>query len=102
MPAGYRPIPNWFAVENQGGGIAVADLSGTGQNDLIAFMVDNPDGRNQRRVPGRPQPGCQGKCHRWLDCQDGRAGLVLVRESGSRSSRRGPGQRRTARSRSFL
>jgi hypothetical protein len=47
MPAGYRPIPDWFAVENQGGGIAVADLSGTGQNDLIAFMVDNPDGRNR-------------------------------------------------------
>jgi IgA Peptidase M64/FG-GAP-like repeat len=40
-------IPGWFGAENQGGGIALADISGTGRRDLVVFHVDNPGGENQ-------------------------------------------------------
>jgi hypothetical protein len=46
MAKGYLQIPDWPSWENQGGGIAVADLSGNGQQDLILLMVDNPPGQN--------------------------------------------------------
>ncbi len=42
----YLQIPDWPSWENRGGGIAVADLSGNGQQDLILLMVDNPPGQN--------------------------------------------------------
>jgi Domain of unknown function (DUF1929) len=47
MPRGYTPIPDWFSFENQGAGVAIADLSGTGKNDLVAFMVDAGPGQNR-------------------------------------------------------
>ena len=40
-------IPDWFSWENQGAGIAVADLDGDNQPELIVFMIDNPPGKNQ-------------------------------------------------------
>jgi hypothetical protein len=43
----WTPIPDWFSWENQGAGIAVADLSGNGKPDLVVLMVDNPPGQNQ-------------------------------------------------------
>jgi hypothetical protein len=33
-------VPDWFTWENQGAGIAVADLDLDGQQDLVVFMVD--------------------------------------------------------------
>ena len=47
MATGFIGIPDWFSTENQGGGVAVADVTGTGQRDLIVFMVDNPGGQNR-------------------------------------------------------
>jgi hypothetical protein len=47
MAKGFLNIPDWFSFENQGGGVATADLSGSGQQDLVAFMVDNPPGQNR-------------------------------------------------------
>jgi hypothetical protein len=47
MANGWIDIPDWFSFENQGAGVAVADVSGTGNRDLIVFMVDNPGGRNR-------------------------------------------------------
>jgi flagellar basal body rod protein FlgC len=41
-----KPIPGWFGSENQGGGIAIADLDGDGRPELIVFHVDNPSGVN--------------------------------------------------------
>ena len=45
--SGWIDVPNWFSWENQGGGIAVADLNGDGTHDLIVFMIDNPPGLNR-------------------------------------------------------
>jgi hypothetical protein len=44
--SGVKGVPGWFGWENQGGGVAVADISGNGRPDLIVFHVDNPDGDN--------------------------------------------------------
>jgi hypothetical protein len=43
----WIPIPDWFSFENQGAGVAVADLEGVNQPALIVFMIDNPPGQNQ-------------------------------------------------------
>ncbi len=42
-------IPDWQAWENQGGAIAIADLTGTGRQDLIVFQIDNPPQLNRGR-----------------------------------------------------
>jgi hypothetical protein len=39
-------IPDWFSAENQGVGVALADLDHDGKQDLVVFMIDNPGGRN--------------------------------------------------------
>ena len=41
-----RPVPGWFGWENQGAGIAVADINRNGRSDLLVFHVDNPAGAN--------------------------------------------------------
>jgi hypothetical protein len=40
------PVPGWFGAENQGAGIAIADISGNGRPDLVVFHIDNPGGEN--------------------------------------------------------
>lgn len=49
VTAGWTPwidVPGWFSWENQGAGIDVADVSGSGRPDLVVLGVDNPPGRN--------------------------------------------------------
>lgn len=41
-----RPIPGWLGAENQGGGVALADIDGNNRLDLVVFHIDNPDGVN--------------------------------------------------------
>ncbi|MDB5411066.1 MAG: hypothetical protein JWL84_5978 [Rhodospirillales bacterium] len=37
----WGEVPGWFSWENQGGGVAVADLAHDGTLDLIVFQIDN-------------------------------------------------------------
>jgi hypothetical protein len=74
MPKGYLQIPDWFSFENQGGGVAVADLAGTGNQDLLVLTVDNPDGPNRGvyRVGRRldAQGTVTGDWTPWVDIPD--------------------------------
>ena len=40
-------VPDWFSFENQGAGIAVADLKGNGKHDLLIFQIDGAVDQNQ-------------------------------------------------------
>jgi hypothetical protein len=45
MPEGLQAVPDWFPWENQGAGVAVADLGG--QQHLVVLMVDDAPGQNR-------------------------------------------------------
>ena len=50
VTGGWTPwldVPDWFSAENQGAGIAVADLDQDGQQDIVIFMVDNTPAQNR-------------------------------------------------------
>ena len=63
----WRPwgaVPDWYFWENQGAGVAVADLDGDGTPELVVMAVDNPPGQNGgyytvgwRLAAGRPADG---------------------------------------------
>ena len=80
---GWTDVPNWFSWENQGGGIALADLNGNGTHDLVVFMIDNPPGQN-RGVYQVGRSLDQRQCHGRLDRLDRRARVVLLGEPGRR------------------
>jgi hypothetical protein len=49
VTGGWSPwiaVPDWFAWENQGAGIAIADLDGNGRPEMVVFQVDSPAGLN--------------------------------------------------------
>src|SRR5512134_3450379 len=74
MPNGFIPVPDWFSFENQGAGIAVADLGNTVQQDLVVLMVDNAPGQNRGvyRI-GRALDGdgnATGGWTPWIDVPD--------------------------------
>ena len=43
----WKQVPEWFSFENQGAGVAIADLENNGVFDLIVFQIDNAIGQNQ-------------------------------------------------------
>jgi hypothetical protein len=42
----WQSVPDWPFWENAGGGVALADLDGTGTLDLVVFIIDAPEGPN--------------------------------------------------------
>jgi FG-GAP-like repeat len=43
----WSPVPDWDSWFNEGAGVAIADISGNGQPDLLVFRVDAvPEGQN--------------------------------------------------------
>jgi hypothetical protein len=40
--AAFFPVPDWFSFENQGANVAIADVDGDGQLDIVVLMVDHP------------------------------------------------------------
>ena len=42
MANAFVNTPNWFSFENQGAGVAIADLTHNGKLDLVVLMVDSP------------------------------------------------------------
>ncbi len=40
-------VPGWFGMENQGAGIAIADIRGSRQLDLVVAHIDNPARENR-------------------------------------------------------
>jgi hypothetical protein len=67
----WTDVPDWFPWENQGGGIAVADLDGDGSRDLVIFMIDNAvqadnnGGQNQGYVRIGRKLGADGAVAGW-------------------------------------
>ncbi|MGH8897275.1 MAG: hypothetical protein ACRDZ4_09700 [Egibacteraceae bacterium] len=47
MPDEFVNVPDWFSWDNQGAGVAVAELDDDGRPELIVLMVDNPPEQNQ-------------------------------------------------------
>jgi hypothetical protein len=72
MPdAPFATVPDWTSWENQGAGVAVADLGGTGTQDLLVLRVDAPRGGPNRasyRVgSGLDAVGAVTRWGPWLD-----------------------------------
>jgi len=67
------PIPDWFSWENQGAGIAVADLDGSGDLDLVIFMIDDAVEQNRglfRVGRGLAADGGVKEWTPWIDVPD--------------------------------
>lgn len=47
MATTFRKVPDWGNWQNQGTGIAAADLDGNGRPDLVVLRVDAPAGANR-------------------------------------------------------
>ena len=68
MPQDFLPIPDWFSWENQGAGVAVADLAGS--QHLVVLMVDDGPQQNRglfRLGHGLTGDGVTGGWTPWID-----------------------------------
>jgi hypothetical protein len=87
-----RPVPGWFGAENQGADIAVADVNGNGQPDLVVFHVDNPEGENHGyfrvgwNLDGNAAVGTWSDIKAvpgWFGAEDQGAGIALADVNGN-------------------
>ena len=86
MHAGFLEVPDWFSTENEGCGIAVADLGGDGTQDLIAFMIDHPAARtgaftgsagHWTPTATSPAAGRLGRCPNWFSADNQGGGIAV-------------------------
>ena len=96
MANGFITIPDWFSFENQGAGVALADLSGGGPRDLVVLMVDSPPGQNRGFYRVGKGIAADGTATGGWTGLDGGTGLVLLREPGRRRGGGRPRRRRPA------
>jgi len=88
-----KAVPGWFGAEDQGAGIAIADISGSGRPDLVVFHVDNPGGENHGYyrigwdldTTGKVTGGWSGikAVPGWFGAEDQGAGIALTDISGN-------------------
>jgi hypothetical protein len=67
VKGGRPPQANWFGNDNQGGGIAVADINQNGRPDLIVFHIDHPSGGNHGYYRIGWDAGAFGDVAAWTD-----------------------------------
>jgi hypothetical protein len=61
------PVPGWFGAETQGADMAIADLNGNGQPDLVIFHIDAPAGANAGHYRIGWDLGANGLVRAWSD-----------------------------------
>ncbi len=88
-----KPVPGWFGAEDQGAGIVIADINGSGRPDLVVFHLDNPGGENHGYyrigwdldVNGNVTGGWSGiiSIPGWFGAEDQGAGITIADINGS-------------------
>jgi hypothetical protein len=76
----WKAVPDWFSFENQGAGVAAWDLDADGQAELIIFMIDNPNGKNQGFYRIGKQLDVDGNVNGGWGAVDSSTGLVFLRK----------------------
>jgi hypothetical protein len=91
MDTAFTAVPDWNFAQNAGAGIALADLTGDGNRDLIVLTVDDPDGKNAgyyrvgRAVDGAATVGSWGpwlEVPDWFSWQNEGAGIAVADVDG--------------------
>jgi hypothetical protein len=72
----WHRVPDWFPAENDAAGVAVADVNGNGQPDVIVYMIDATVGANQAyyRIGWSLDPTSGTVTSGWSDWQKYRTG----------------------------
>ncbi|HEY0813067.1 MAG TPA: galactose oxidase-like domain-containing protein [Pseudonocardia sp.] len=87
VTGGWTPwvdVPNWFSWDNQGAGVALADLDGSGRRDIVVFTIDDPVGVNRAiyQVGRNLDPG-SGVATGWTGWVDAPAWFSWENQGGS-------------------